>query len=169
MIEVKHVFKRFGNPAQTILNDISFSVADGEFVSLVGKSGSGKTTLLYAISSLDIPSEGQVLIDQRDIYQLNEVETHRFRNLQMGFVFQFHYLLPELTALENVLMPLKKNKRDKSQADYVNHLFDHFEITDQKHKLPRANVGGAATACCHRSGYCWSAQILICRRTYGQS
>jgi len=91
-----------------ILKGIDLTIAAGEFVSLTGRSGSGKSTLLYILSSLDEPTEGEVFLQGRSVHSLGSKEQHRFRNEHVGFVFQFHYLLPELTAVENVLMPTRK-------------------------------------------------------------
>ena len=92
-----------------ILHPLNFKIPDGEFVSITGRSGSGKSTLLYILSSLDLPSSGKLLIENQDVTKMSELEIHQFRNHKMGFVFQFHYLLPELTAIENVLMPARKS------------------------------------------------------------
>jgi ABC-type lipoprotein export system ATPase subunit len=113
-LKVNKVTKNFGNPPTKVLQNINFDIQKGEFVSLTGKSGSGKSTLLYILSSLDVPTSGNVLIDGKDLHAMDEISIHQFRNLQMGFVFQFHYLLPELTAFENALMPARKTFQEKS-------------------------------------------------------
>ena len=86
-------------------------IQHGEFVVLTGRSGSGKSTLLYLLSTLDNPSSGEICLDEKEVSRFSKQELHRFRNQKIGFVFQFHYLLPELTALENVLMPAVKAKQ----------------------------------------------------------
>jgi lipoprotein-releasing system ATP-binding protein len=91
-LKVNKVTKNFGNPPTKVLQNINFDIQKGEFVSLTGKSGSGKSTLLYILSSLDVPTSGNVLIDGKDLHAMDEISIHQFRNLQMGFVFQFHYL-----------------------------------------------------------------------------
>lgn len=100
--------KSFGEPATLAINNVSLSMKKGEFVSLTGRSGSGKSTLLYMLSGLDIPTSGKVYLDGKDLFQMESKEAHRFRNENIGFVFQFHYLLPELSAIENILMPARK-------------------------------------------------------------
>ena len=116
-ILAQNISKSIGNPATSVLKDISLSVETGEFVALTGRSGSGKSTLMYILSSLDVPTEGKVEIDGHNIAAMPSEELHHFRNLHMGFVFQFHYLLAELTALENTLMPtLKFGEREKRKA-----------------------------------------------------
>ncbi len=142
MIECDGVIKEFGDPPQRILHGLSFRVEDGEFLSISGRSGSGKSTLLYIISSLDHPSAGSVRIDGRDLASMGSEEIHAFRNRQVGFIFQFHYLLPELTALENVLLParnlgLMEEKRTEALA-----LFQRLGIEAHTHKFPGQLSGG---------------------------
>lgn len=118
-IRLEKVVKAFGDPPVQIIKNVSFEIQDGECVALTGKSGSGKSTLLYMVSSLDNPTSGRVLLQGQDIAQMDQRELHRFRNQHMGFIFQYHYLLPEFSALENVLMPAIKagvaeKKRDEA-------------------------------------------------------
>ena len=87
------------------IKEINLTVKEGEMVALMGPSGSGKSTLLHILGGIDIPTEGKVFIKSQDIFSLSEKKLARFRNVHIGFVFQFHYLLPEFTALENVMMP----------------------------------------------------------------
>jgi ABC-type lipoprotein export system ATPase subunit len=113
-IVASHIFKKIGNPSNQILNDISLEIKDGEFVSLTGRSGSGKSTLLYILSGLDSPSDGSVQVSGHDFQKMESEELYQFRNQTMGFVFQSNYLIAELTAIENVLMPARKlNQQDK--------------------------------------------------------
>ncbi|MDH5378926.1 MAG: lipoprotein-releasing ABC transporter ATP-binding protein LolD [Gammaproteobacteria bacterium] len=108
VIEAKGVSKVFGlgELSVEVLGDISFSVNKGERIAIVGASGSGKSTLLHLMGGLDLPSTGQVLINGQDLTKMSDAERGRFRNHHLGFVYQFHHLLPEFTALENVAMPL---------------------------------------------------------------
>lgn len=103
MIEVKDITKSYDN--LLVLKGIDLSVKKGEVVSIVGPSGAGKTTLLHIMGSLDKPDSGKVIFDGTDIFSLNDRKLARFRNANIGFVFQFHQLLPEFTLLENVAMP----------------------------------------------------------------
>jgi lipoprotein-releasing system ATP-binding protein len=97
-----------------IIRDLEMDVKEGEFISILGMSGSGKSTLLNMMGLLDRPDSGNVIIDGENVSQLNEKERDRIKNQKIGFVFQFHYLLPEFTALENVMMPaLVNNYKDK--------------------------------------------------------
>ena len=103
MIEVKDIHKSFG-PLE-VLKGVDLTVEKGEIVSIIGKSGAGKTTLLQIIGTLDKPDAGHVFIDGVDVFALNETALSDFRNRHIGFIFQFHQLLPEFNALENVMMP----------------------------------------------------------------
>jgi ABC-type lipoprotein export system ATPase subunit len=118
----------FGTPPTRVLSNISLNISDGEFISLTGRSGAGKSTLLYVLSSLDDPTEGKVMIDDKDLAQMTSKELHWFRNTKLGFVFQFHYLLAELTVLENVLVPTFKLHQEKSKRERAKHLVEQFGL-----------------------------------------
>jgi putative ABC transport system ATP-binding protein/lipoprotein-releasing system ATP-binding protein len=139
-IEARNVVKAFGD--FTALNSISLTIARGEFVAITGKSGSGKSTLFYSLSGLDSINNGTVMMLGYAIHSLPEDEMHRIRNTKMGFVFQFHYLISELTALENILMPAKKIKMHKEKMQYAQYLLDYFDIKHCKDKLPSQMSGG---------------------------
>lgn len=141
-IVVKNVGKVIGNPPTRILSDITFTIQDGEFITLTGRSGSGKSTLLYLISSLDTASEGQIEIDGHDLKTIKQDELYRFRNENMGFVFQFHYLIAELTALENILMPARKASQHITRRKYAEELLAKFGLGNKMARLPRQLSGG---------------------------
>lgn len=103
MIQLESITKNFGS--LQVLKGISFTIEKGEVVSIVGPSGAGKTTLLQIMGTLDRPDSGQVWLNGTDVSQMKEKELSAFRNREIGFVFQFHQLLPEFTALENVMIP----------------------------------------------------------------
>jgi len=109
LLELKHIEKKFTLPSGkgeiTVLKDISLNVAEGETIAVVGPSGSGKTTLLNIIGSLDKPTSGQVNFAGKNLAGLDDAELSKTRNLDIGFVFQLHHLLPQCTVLENVLIP----------------------------------------------------------------
>ncbi|MDR0981899.1 MAG: ABC transporter ATP-binding protein [Culturomica sp.] len=103
MIQAKGIVKNYGD--LRVLKGIDLTVADREIISIVGASGAGKSTLLHIIGTLDKPDEGEILFDNKNIAQLSPKKMSDFRNRNIGFVFQFHHLLPEFTAIENVCMP----------------------------------------------------------------
>lgn len=115
MIEVKNIHKSFGS--LQVLKGVDLTVEKGEIVSIIGKSGAGKTTLLQIIGTLDMPDSGSVVIDGVDVFALKEKELADFRNRHIGFIFQFHQLLPEFTALENVMMPALIARMSEKDAE----------------------------------------------------
>jgi lipoprotein-releasing system ATP-binding protein len=118
-ISIQNINKYFYDPVEfQVLKDISFDVKKGEFVSIVGKSGSGKSTLLYLLSTMDTKYKGNIAINGTQVTGLSQNELAKFRNEQIGFVFQFHFLLPEFTVLDNVMLPaLKLNKKAKDEIE----------------------------------------------------
>jgi lipoprotein-releasing system ATP-binding protein len=118
-ISIQNINKHFYDPVEfQVLKNISFDVKKGEFVSIVGKSGSGKSTLLYLLSTMDTNYKGNIAINGTQVTGLSQNELAKFRNEQIGFVFQFHFLLPEFTVLDNVMLPaLKLNKRTKDEIE----------------------------------------------------
>jgi lipoprotein-releasing system ATP-binding protein len=121
LLEVMNVSKGFskGRIWLDVLKGVTLEVSGGEMVAIVGPSGSGKSTLLYLIAALERPDHGALRFDGRDVFRLSELEQAEFRNRHVGFVFQFHHLLPELTALENVMMPglIARRARREVAAD----------------------------------------------------
>ena len=115
MIEVKNIYKSFG--MLEVLKGVDLTVEKGEIVSIIGKSGAGKTTLLQIIGTLDKPDSGSVVIDGVDVFTLKEKELADFRNRHVGFIFQFHQLLPEFNALENVMMPAMIARMPEKEAE----------------------------------------------------
>ncbi len=126
VLEAKNISKSFtdGKTTVEVIKNLSLKVKAGEFVSIVGSSGSGKSTLLHVLGGLDGPTEGQVFLNEQRFDILGEAERGYLRNQHLGFVYQFHHLLPEFTALENVAMPLMLRagttyKQSKEQAEYL--------------------------------------------------
>jgi lipoprotein-releasing system ATP-binding protein len=114
MLEARNIVKSYGD--LTVLNGIDLKIEKSEVVSIVGSSGAGKTTLLQILGTLEKPSSGQVLYHGKDVSRLSGDELARFRNEHIGFIFQFHQLLPEFTALENVCIPAYIAKKKKADA-----------------------------------------------------
>jgi|TARA_B110000305_G_scaffold96686_1_gene109017 lipoprotein-releasing system ATP-binding protein len=126
-----------------ILNGIDISINEGEIVSVVGKSGAGKTTLLQILGTLEKPTSGKVLFNNKDVFMLNENELAEFRNQNIGFVFQSHHLLPEFTALENVCIPAYIAKSSKKSAnEKAKHLIDLMGLSDRLSHKPSELSGG---------------------------
>ena len=141
MIEVKNIYKSFGT--LEVLKGVNLSIEKGEIVAIIGKSGAGKTTLLQLIGTLDRPTNGQVLIDGTDVFTLNDTQLAAFRNKHIGFIFQFHQLLPEFTALENVCIPAMIAR--EKVADYqprAKQLLTDLGLADRMEHKPNELSGG---------------------------
>lgn len=145
LISVEHVTKTYGTKIKTdVLKDINLSIEKGSFNWIVGASGSGKTTLLNLISGLDTATSGVIKIDGVELNALNSNERANFRSKHLGFIFQFHYLLPEFNALQNVLMPLRIQKRkitDEVKQHALN-LMKEVGIDHVAHHYPNQMSGG---------------------------
>lgn len=146
ILELQNVSKRLksGDTWTTILDGISLDFYQGDFCAIVGNSGSGKSTLLYLLGILDTPSEGKILLDGIDTISLSNRELARLRNEKLGFVFQFHYILPEFTALENVMLPMKVAGRLNSgqQRDRASMLLEQLGLADRRNYFPSQLSGG---------------------------
>ena len=141
MIEVKNIWKTFGE--LEVLKGVNLKVEKGEIVAIIGKSGAGKTTLLQIIGTLDRPTSGQVLIEGEDVFALNDAKLAAFRNKHIGFIFQFHQLLPEFTALENVCIPamIAREKETEYKARAEKLLLD-MGLRDRMNHKPNELSGG---------------------------
>ncbi len=141
MIEINNIHKRFGT--LEVLKGVTMTVNPGEIVAIVGKSGAGKTTLLQIIGSLDKPDQGSIIIDGTDIFRLNEKELARFRNRHIGFIFQFHQLLPEFTALENVMMPgLIAREPHDAVRQRAEQMLERLGLAERMNHKPNELSGG---------------------------
>lgn len=141
MIEVKDIRKSFGN--LEVLKGVSLSIGQGEVVSIVGPSGAGKTTLLQIMGTLDKPDSGSVMLNQTAVHQLKSKSLAEFRNRQIGFVFQFHQLLPEFTALENVMIPALIGHTPAGEArERARELLDFMGLSDRASHKPKELSGG---------------------------
>ncbi len=141
MIEVKDIHKSFGD--LEVLKGVNLQVQKGEIVAIVGKSGAGKTTLLQIIGTLDRPTKGQVVIDGTDVFRMRDSELAAFRNKHIGFIFQFHQLLPEFTALENVCIPaMIAREKETDYQDRAERLLNELGLHERMHHKPNALSGG---------------------------
>ena len=144
MIEAKKIYKTFGQTK--VLNGVSFNINRGEVVSIVGPSGAGKTTLLYILGTLIKPdnrNETSIILDNIDITSYNDSQLCKFRNLSLGFVFQFHQLLPEFSAIENVCIPafIARKNRNEVEKKALN-LLNFFGLKNKSDNMPKMLSGG---------------------------
>ena len=141
MIEAKGIVKNYGN--LRVLKGVDILIKKGEVVAITGKSGAGKSTLLHILGTLDQSDEGTILFEDNDISKYNNKELAKFRNSEIGFIFQFHYLLPEFTALENVCIPGFIAKRPENDViEEAKKLLDYLGLTDRMQHKPGALSGG---------------------------
>lgn len=142
-IKAVDVSKRFAPGQPPILNDIQLDIQDGEFIALIGKSGSGKSSLLYILSTLETPTTGSVSIDGIETSKLRGDKLDVLRNEKIGFIFQFHFLLPEISALENVLMPARARNIDLAEnKKRALELLARVGLKGKEHRKPRELSGG---------------------------
>lgn len=141
-IRLINVKKSFGNPKTEVLKGINLEINDGEFVSIVGRSGSGKSTLLYIMSTLDNASEGEIFYDSINLNKMSQKTIHEIRNAKIGFVFQFHYLLPELSVLDNILMPARKHNLHKKMELKALELIKEVDLSGKEQRMPAQLSGG---------------------------
>ena len=152
LLEVREVTRQFrmGSETLNVLRGVSFAIEEGEFVAIRGSSGSGKSTLLHVLGLLDRPNSGRVLYRGEDLTRVSESRRTRLRSTEFAFVFQFYYLLPELSAIENVLMPamiagrsavlLPKGRREREERAL--HLLDRVGLADRRKHRPHQLSGG---------------------------
>jgi lipoprotein-releasing system ATP-binding protein len=141
MIEARNIEKHYGNLA--VLRGVNLSIAASEIVSIVGKSGAGKSTLLHILGTLDQADTGEVVINGENISKLNRAKLADFRNNHLGFIFQFHHLLPEFTALENAAMPaLIAGKSQSTAQKRAKELLDYLGLAERLSHKPTQLSGG---------------------------
>ena len=144
-LSVRELCKQFSSSAEDlqVLSNVNLEMTDGQNLSIVGPSGCGKSTLLYILGTLDTPSSGSVELDGVDPFSLDIAQLARFRNKNIGFVFQDHHLLPQLTVAENVLLPsLADGKRDAGAMDRATELIEAVGLADRITHLPGQLSGG---------------------------
>jgi len=144
-LEVNDVYKSFQLGSQTVnvLNGINLTLQRGEMLTMIGESGAGKSTFLHILGTLNQPTQGTVLYEGQDVFRLSENDLANFRNRRIGFVFQFHHLLPEFTALENTYLPALIQKRPKQEMmEEAVSLLDDVGLGNRLHHKPRELSGG---------------------------
>jgi len=145
LIEVENLHKSYlsGNRELKILTGLSLTVETGEMIAVTGVSGSGKSTLLHLLGGMDRPDQGSIIISGREISRMNMMEMAMFRNRYIGFVFQLHHLLPEFTALENIMMPLLLRNMNREEAEpKAAGLLTDVGLQDRGHHRPGELSGG---------------------------
>ncbi len=145
MIEVKNLKRSFhiGDVETQVLKGIDFKVETGEFIAIMGRSGAGKSTLMYQMSLLDEPTSGEIYIENHDVHTMSPEEKTRFRLEKLGYVFQDYALIPELTALENVVLPLLMQGTKKSKAyELAFESLSKVGLVNHLHQLPSQLSGG---------------------------
>ncbi len=148
LLQLQNITKGYGQPGthsyRPVLKDLNLELGKGEKVAIIGPSGSGKTTLLNLIGALDLPESGQLFFEGKNITGYSKPELANFRNRQLGFVFQLHFLMPQLTLWENVLLPVlpQGNKITKEQKEWAEHLVNRVGIWEQRNQKPSEMSGG---------------------------
>lgn len=141
LLEVKDIHKAYGN--LQVLKGVNLTVKHGEVVSIVGSSGAGKSTLLHIIGTIDKPDKGELILDGKNPFSLNDTLLSKFRNEKIGFVFQFHHLLPEFTAIENVCIPLFLNGTNTKEAnERATYLLNKLGLSSRMQHKPSELSGG---------------------------
>jgi len=141
MIRVSQIKKSYG--PLNVLKGVDLHILPGKIVSIMGKSGAGKSTLLQIIGTLDSPDSGEIVINNTNLKSLNSKQLADFRNKEIGFVFQFHHLLPEFNALENVMMPALIAGQSKKESEYrAVKLIEYLRLTDRISHKPNELSGG---------------------------
>lgn len=145
IVKVSNLSKVFGEKGNLnkVLDDITFEIEKGEFVSLMGESGSGKSTLLYLIGGLDKPTNGEVFINEKDINKLKEKQIAKLRRKDIGFVFQFYNLVQNLTVEENIMLPvIMDGKKEKDYKERLDKILKIIGLEEKRHSLPNQLSGG---------------------------
>lgn len=145
LLEIKNVSKSFNMKGSTlqVINNFNFTAEKGDLIALTGPSGAGKSTLLHIIGGLDKPTEGSVIFNNIDIYNMKETELNIYRGKNMGFVFQFHYLLDDFTAFENIMTPMLIHNVPKGEAEKrAEYLIKNVGLYERRNHYPSELSGG---------------------------
>ena len=166
MIKTENLNRTYGKGEGqvTALKGIDLTINDGEMVAIIGKSGSGKSTLLNLIGGLDVPTEGKIYYNETEIGKMNDTELSKFRLNNVGFVFQFFDLIPELTAEENILLPSKLAKKKENSADDI---YSALDISDRIKHYPSELSGGQQQRAAIARAMINSPDVLLCDEPTG--
>lgn len=169
MLEVTNLSKSYPTPKGplSIISDISLELSKGDALSIMGPSGSGKSTLLYILGALETPTSGTVTLDGQDPFQLKEKELAAFRNKQIGFIFQDHCLLPQLSVLENVLTPTLISSDSRDYLSRARELLDHVGLIDRVEHRPAELSGGEKQRVALARALLRRPQLLLCDEPTG--
>lgn len=172
MLEAVNIHKRYKQSSDPlhVLKGIDLKIKQGEIVTIVGPSGAGKSTLLHILGGLDKPSEGKVVLNDQDVYSLNDADRAKLRNQKIGFVFQFYHLLPEFDALENVLLPLivKENQSPIKKFEKLGlDLLDQVGLKHRVHHKPNQLSGGEQQRVAIARGLVNGPLALLCDEPTG--
>lgn len=141
MLSARQIYKSYGK--LEVIKGVDLEIGEASITSIIGKSGTGKSTLLHILGTLDKPDSGELFIDGQDVFSLGARKLARFRNQQIGFIFQFHHLIPEFTALENVSIPALINNKSRSEAAALaSELLDYLGLADRLDHKPSELSGG---------------------------
>jgi len=169
LLEARNISKSYPTPRGPlpILNDVTFSLAPGDAISIIGPSGTGKSTLLYILGALDPPTSGEVTLDGRNPFTLSDKDVSEFRNTEVGFVFQDHCLLPQCTVLENVLIPtmVGTNKSDPEQR--ARQLLDQVGLSHRLDHRPAELSGGEKQRVSIARAMIRDPKLLLCDEPTG--
>ncbi len=169
MLEARNLSKEYSIPGQSlrVLSEIDFSMQAGDSASVVGPSGSGKSTLLYILGALEPPTEGTVLLNGINPFEMNEVVLAAFRNEKIGFVFQDHHLLPQCTVVENVLIPTLVARDRDSYHERALDLLEHVGLSSRIHHRPHELSGGEKQRVAIARALIMQPQLVLCDEPTG--
>ena len=169
MLKVENVSKEYPTPrgALKIVSDVSLSLSQGDALSIMGPSGSGKSTLLYIMGALEPPTSGTVTLDGQNPFQLKEKELAAFRNLEIGFIFQDHCLLPQCSVIENVLTPTLVSANNSNDFERARSLLDQVGLADRLDHRPAQLSGGEKQRVALARALIMQPQLLLCDEPTG--
>ena len=169
MLKVENVSKEYPTPrgALKIVCDVSLSLSQGDALSIMGPSGSGKSTLLYIMGALEPPTSGTVTLDGQNPFQLKEKELAAFRNLEIGFIFQDHCLLPQCSVIENVLTPTLVSAKNNNHLERARLLLEQVGLADRLDHRPAELSGGEKQRVALARALIMQPQLLLCDEPTG--